>query len=89
MFSVVSKVLAFWRSVPHRFRGIHLGAGEQFTSLSTRATFEADQALERRIRAAREALGPVEPKGDRKLLEDHADTFRKAVDVPEDSFPIG
>jgi hypothetical protein len=62
----LSRLKAFLQSVPDRLYGSYISQGESFMGLSSKAQFPADQALERRIRAAREALGTVEPKPVRK-----------------------
>lgn len=60
---LLHRLRAYLTSVPSRVDGSFVSPGsESVTNLSTRAEFKADEALERKIAAARIAMGTVEMK---------------------------
>lgn len=70
-----SRLLSWLRTVPARLTGSRVDVqAEHVTRLSCTARFDADADLERKIKAAREALGDVEPKGLR-LIEEQPDVI--------------
>jgi hypothetical protein len=73
-------------SLPARIAGSHVGEGEHFTGLSSKARFSPDDQLLLRMARAREELGetPVKP-----LIERNADTFVRPIDFDQDGLPNG
>jgi hypothetical protein len=55
---------------------IRIDSPEHFVSLSSRAEFPEDELLARRIKAARECLGTVDPRPVR-FVEDQPTTFKQ------------
>jgi hypothetical protein len=78
----------FIRSLPNRITGTHVELKrEQPTRLSSWAHFPADEQLRLRQQAARELIGHVEVKADRKALENQPASFVDPQHV--DELPIG
>ena len=66
---------SFFQSIPQRILGTFIEVkSERLAKPSSVVKFPIDEDLERRVKAAREAMGTIEPKSLRRI-EDQPDTF--------------
>lgn len=79
-----SRLRRFLKSVPARIVGSHVETeAEHFTTLSSWAQFPEDERLALRRSAARDLIGEVYVRPDRKLIQDQPDYGERRIALQE------